>query len=196
MAEQEKINVLIVEDDPDFCFLIKDCLKKENDMTVCGTASSPAQALILAQAMEPDIVLMDLNLTASNLDGIQAAKMIRISTDAKVLILTAFENPQIITDACRRSFASGYIFKSQFSLLLETIRKTAGGHTPQEHLIASLILSELSPAEYSIFELLMGKDLKLQSSPKTIANQKNNLLKKLGLANQSELIHIFKGLTY
>lgn len=196
MIKENKVKILIVEDDPDFCFLIKDSLKKENDMEVCGTASAPDQALVLAQALSPEIVLMDLNLTASSLDGIQAAKNIRLKTDARVIILTAFENPQIITEACRRSFASGYIFKSQFSLLTETIRKTAGGRTPQEHLIASLILSELSPAEYSVFELLMGKDLKLQSSPKTIANQKNNLLKKLGLSNQSELIHIFKGLTY
>ena len=61
-------------------------------------------------------------------------------------------------------------------------------------MIASLILSQLSAAEYSVLELLLGKDLKLQSSPKTISNQKNNLLKKLGLTSVKELKHIFQGL--
>ena len=40
----------------------------------------------------------------------------------------------------------------------------------------------------------MGKDLKLQSSPKTISNQKNHFLKKLGLTSVKELKHVFRGL--
>ncbi len=191
--ERNKIRVLIVEDDPDFCFLIQNTLR-DAGMEVVGIAGTASGALTQALEKKPDIVLMDLRLSQSGLEGIEAGKAIRLRTRAKVLILTSYEDIYTVREACCRSFASGYIFKSQFELLVETIRKTAAGPTPQEYLIISLILSGLSPAEYSILELLTGKDLKLQSSPKTISNQKSHLLKKLGLGSQEELIHIFKGM--
>ena len=191
--EQKKIQVLIVEDDPDFCFLIQETLR-EAGMKVVGTAETAGLALKLAREKNPDVVLMDLCLTDTRMDGIEAGKAIRLQTDAKVIILTSYEDPGVVREACCRSFASGYVFKSQYALLEETVRNTAEGHTPQEYLIASLILSELSPAERSVLELMLGRDLKLQSSPKTISNQKSHLLKKLGLTSRDEVCHLFQGL--
>ena len=189
--ERKKIQVLIVEDDPDFCFLIQETLR-EAGMKVVGTAETAGLALKLAREKNPDVVLMDLCLTDTRMDGIEAGKAIRLQTDAKVIILTSYEDPGVVREACCRSFA--YVFKSQYALLEETVRNTAEGHTPQEYLIASLILSELSPAERSVLELMLGRDLKLQSSPKTISNQKSHLLKKLGLTSRDEVCHLFQGL--
>ena len=191
--ERKKIQVLIVEDDPDFCFLIQETLR-EAGMKVVATAETAELALKLAREKNPDVVLMDLCLTDTRMDGIEAGKAIRLQTDAKVIILTSYEDPGVVREACCRSFASGYVFKSQYALLEETVRNTAEGHTPQEYLIASLILSELSPAERSVLELMLGRDLKLQSSPKTISNQKSHLLKKLGLTSRDEVCHLFQGL--
>ena len=191
--ERKKIQVLIVEDDPDFCFLIQETLR-EAGMKVVGTAETADLALKLAREKNPEVVLMDLCLTDTRMDGIEAGKAIRLQTDAKVIILTSYEDPGVVREACCRSFASGYVFKSQYALLEETVRNTAEGHTPQEYLIASLILSELSPAERSVLELMLGRDLKLQSSPKTISNQKSHLLKKLGLTSRDEVCHLFQGL--
>lgn len=191
--ERKKIQVLIVEDDPDFCFLIQETIR-EAGMKVVGTAETADLALKLAREKNPDVVLMDLCLTDTRMDGIEAGKAIRLQTDAKVIILTSYEDPGVVREACCRSFASGYVFKSQYALLEETVRNTAEGHTPQEYLIASLILSELSPAERSVLELMLGRDLKLQSSPKTISNQKSHLLKKLGLTSRDEVCHLFQGL--
>ena len=56
--------------------------------------------------------------------------------------------------------------RASLGFCLKLLKILLKGHTPQEYMIASLILSQLSAAEYSVFELLMGKDLKLQSSPK------------------------------
>lgn len=192
----DKIQILIVEDDVDFCFLIKSMLKKEETMEVVGCAFNRQDAVRLACSTQPDIVLMDLNLSSVNLDGIEASREIRLLTDAKVIILTAFENPQITIDACKNAFACAYVFKSQFSLLPETIRMAAAGFTPQEYMINSLTLSELSAAERSIFLMMLGEDIVLKSTPKTIYNQKAALLKKLHLKSQAELIHIFGGMRF
>ena len=186
------IRVFIMEDDPDFCFLIRSTLLRQPDMQIVGAAAGREEAVLSATRLNPDIVLADLNLSYSKMDGIDAAREIRLATQAKIIILTAFENPQIVTEASKRAFASGYVFKSQFDFLVETIRKTAVGSTPQEHLIRQLLLSELSPAELSVMDMLLGGDIKLQSSQKTISNQKTSLLKKLGLKSQKELVHLFK----
>ena len=186
------IRILIVEDDADFAFLIKNTVNSQPDMEAVGIAVNSKEALKFTELLLPDIVLMDLSLSESKLDGIDTARSIRLQTSIKLLILTAFEDPAIILDACRRSFAFGYVFKSQFDLLVETIRKTMEGPTPQEYMIQALILSVLSPAEQSVLNLLLGKEQDLHSSPKTIYNQKASILKKLHLKNQEELIHIFQ----
>lgn len=192
--ENRNIRFIIVEDDCDFIFLIKQMLKNEPDLELVGCAGSKAEAVGLACEAMPHIVLMDLNLSSTKLDGIEASREIRRTTNAKVIILTSFEDPKTVIEASKKSFASGYVFKSQFELIPDSIRNTAKGHTPQEYLINSLIIAELSPAEQSIFNSIMsGTDLAALSSQKTIANQKTNIFKKLGVKNQAELLHIFGG---
>lgn len=185
------IRIFIVEDDLDFCYLIKNTLNAQEDFSVLGESQDADTAVASAINLKPDIVLMDLNLSSTDLDGVEAGRRIRLATDAKIIILTAFEDPDIVISSCVRSFASAYIFKSQFECLAESIRAAAKGNTPQQYLIHASILSCLSPAEKSVFDLMMGKPMNLQSSSKTIANQKTSILKKLGLKSQKELVHIF-----
>ena len=188
---QKEIRVLVVEDDDDFARLILHTLQQSDDLRCVGIAKGRQQAVQMAKQQLPDVVLMDLNLSSSYMDGVDAARGIRTAIHTKIVILTVFENPEIILEASKRSFASGYLFKSQFSLLAGTLRSTVRGHTPQEWMIRSLILSDLSYAERTVFDMMMGKKIELFSSPKTIANQKTTILKKLGLHSQWELNMVF-----
>lgn len=186
------IKIIFAEDDTDFVYLIQEFLKNESDFEVLGYADNKDDAISLAQKLKPDIVLMDLNLSSPYLDGIDAAKQIRLTTDAKVLLLTSFYQPDIIIEASKKAFASGYIFKSQYGQLPGMIRATAAGSTPQEEFIRALIVSELSVAEKTVLELIMGKHVEISSSEKTIANQKTQIFKKMGLRNSNEILHVFK----
>lgn len=159
-------------------------------MEVVKACSTRCEAVRYASENAPDIVLMDLNLSDLELEGIEASKEIRISTYAKVIILTAIEDPTMVIDASVKAFASGYVFKSQFESLVQTIRSTANGYTPQECLIRAAVLSMLSPAEQAVLDYLMGNMDSILSSAKTISNQKTSILKKLGLKNQKELIQV------
>ena len=145
----KKIKVLLVEDDLDFVFLIKKMIEKDERLEYTGHASTKKTGIEMAQTQKPDIVIMDLNLSGSELDGIETAKEIRLTTDAKVLLLTSFEQPEIVLNASKKAFASGYIFKSQCRTLTETVYKTATSATPQELFIKELILAELTSAERS-----------------------------------------------
>ena len=97
--ERVPIRVLIVEDDDDFAYLIRDQLTRQGDMEVVGRARDRRGALALAQSLEPQVVLMDLSLSAAQMDGVEAARDIRIATGAKVVILTVYEDPKVVLEA-------------------------------------------------------------------------------------------------
>ena len=65
-------------------------------MRILGSTASGEEAVYLAQRLDPDIVLMDLNLSLEELDGIEAARKIRLYTRAKVILVTAFEAQSIV----------------------------------------------------------------------------------------------------
>lgn len=192
--ENGRIQVLIVEDDDDFAYLIRNQLSQQTDLEVVGRAYDRRSALSLAQSLTPQVVLMDLSLSGAQLDGVEAARDIRIATGAKVVILTVYEDPKVVLEASCRAFASGYVFKSQFALIPETVRTTARGTTPQECMILSLILDRLSPAERAVLDYILGRKPEPVSSPKTMANQKTSILRKLGLHSQRELLQVFRSL--
>lgn len=187
----DRIRILSVEDDGDFERLIQKTLAVEKDFEVAGSCGNGEDALKMAMELAPDIVLMDLNLGSGARDGVLAARQIRLRTDAKVIFLSVYDDPEIIVPACREAFASGYVLKTQFPLLTPTIRQISQGPTPQSHLICDAILSVLSPAEKSVLYWMAGVKGVPNSSAKTIANQQTSVLHKLGLKNKSAAAHIF-----
>ena len=189
---KESIKVLIVEDDDDFAYLLQKELGRQERIVLVGICREKEEAIPQTETLRPDIVLMDLHLGSSYSDGIEASRRIRIATDAKVLILTALGADEIIRKAAGRSFASGYIFKDQMPLLIENIYAAADRVTGQEKILAQASLSCLSAAEKTVFYMMLGREERLRSSKKTIANQKTQILKKLGLDNVNELRHVFR----
>jgi len=188
---EEKIRVLLVEDDIDFVFLIKKLIKKDKRLESVGYAQSKVLGVELAKELKPDIVLMDLNLSGSELDGIEAAKEIKLSTGAKILLLTSFEQPDIIINASKKAFASGYVYKSQCQTLADTIYKTATSITPQELFIKEMIKNELTSAEQGVIKDMAAGVMSV-SSFSTIANQKTSIFKKLGIKSTDELVKVIK----
>lgn len=192
--KQNEIKVYLVEDDRQFAFLVEKTLEKEPDLRFMGNCSQADLVMNKVLDIHPDIVLVDLCLGGKYLEGIEIARNIRIHTDAKVIILTAYEDINTINKACTHSFASDYLFKRNFSMLTERIRSCANGITSNEMLIFSLILSNLTPSEQSQFYKILGMNVELSSSPKTQANQKLQLLKKLQLSDSKDICHLFKNI--
>lgn len=189
MAEPYK--VLLVEDDPDFIYLIRQVIEKSGALSFLAAAKSGEGGIALAQKLRPDVVLMDLNLPGG-IDGVAAARAIRLGTEARVLLLTSAEDPDTIINASKQAFASGYIFKSQCQTLVDVICRTCEASTPQSTFIKELALSSLSPAERNVAEMLLRGDKALSSTGKTIANQKTSIFRKLGLRSTADLMHVFK----
>lgn len=131
------IRIMLVEDDLDYRYLIEQALRREADFELCTSCTDGKSAVQTALMEQPDIVLMDLCLAHSPIDGAEASRQIRLQTDARVIILTSREDFETVIRASTHAFASAYLFKSNFPVLIPMIRETAQGVTSQAHLICS-----------------------------------------------------------
>ena len=100
-------------------------LQAAPELCVVGEAANGEQAVELARAERPDLVLMDIRMPV--LDGIEATRRITAEQDAKVLILTTFD-PDEYVYAALHGGASGFLLKDIAPRrLIEAVRTVAAG---------------------------------------------------------------------
>ena len=189
------IQVIIVEDDRDFIYLIETLLAGECDIQVIGSYEKEITGQLPEEFFKADLVIMDLNLSGGREGketGIRMAKKIRCQTDAKFLILTGYEEPETILWAGRQTFASGYLLKKNYQGLSFMIRSILAGNAPEEIYICSALLRKLSHAERYVLMEYLGYEVKTNSSSKTKSNQMSSIVQKFGLNRPSDLYRIFK----
>lgn len=122
----EKISLIIVDDHPMFLAGLQQLFKKQVDFAVMGAAENVSQLEDLLQKGTPTLILMDIEMPAG--DGISATSFVRKhSPTTKVVILTGYDNPDLIFRALKAG-AVGYLLKnSRPKDILETLRKVAAG---------------------------------------------------------------------
>jgi DNA-binding NarL/FixJ family response regulator len=118
--------VLIADDHTLFAEALEAILAVDDRIAVVGRAKDGSEAVDLAGALRPDVVLMDISMPV--MDGIEATALIAEQVpDASVLVLTGSDAPADI-DAARRAGASGYVTKDRIAAeLVEAILDAAPG---------------------------------------------------------------------
>lgn len=122
------IKVLVVDDHPLLRDGISALIGSQNDVALCGEASSGAEALDRHRELRPDVTLMDLQMPVMN--GFDALVAIRSEfADARIIVLTNYRG-DVPARALLRAGASGYLLKSGVrGQLLDAIRKVHDGGT-------------------------------------------------------------------
>lgn len=122
------IRVLLADDQALLRGTFRMLFDATDDMETVAEASNGREAVELAGAQRPDVVLMDIRMP--EMDGLEATQLISESEDlagVKVLILTTFENDEHVAEALRAG-ASGFLGKgARPEELLEAVRTVAGG---------------------------------------------------------------------
>jgi two-component system nitrate/nitrite response regulator NarL len=123
--------VLIVDDHPLFRRGVAQLLEMEPDIKIVGEASNGAEALALANAHAPDLILLDLQMKdaggapESGIDVLAALK--RDNPDCRVVMLTVSDAPDHVADAMRAG-ADGYLLKDMDpEALVAQVRAALGG---------------------------------------------------------------------
>jgi DNA-binding NarL/FixJ family response regulator len=203
------IRILIADDHGIVRAGLKLLLSRIAGTEVVAEASDGREAVRLAKAFEPDIVLMDVAMPLLN--GLDAARQItRDNPHAGIIVLSMYTDESYILRALDAG-AKGYLLKDNADEELEkAIRSVAAGRPFFSQVIADTLLEEhvhimrkqgvtdsyklLTEREREVLHLLAeGKSNKeaaavLSVSPYTVDTHRTNLMQKLGLHNTAEIV--------
>jgi DNA-binding NarL/FixJ family response regulator len=120
------ISVLLVDDQELMRMAFRMVIESQADLRVAGEAANGLQAVAQVEALQPDVVLMDVRMP--DLDGVEATRRIVGSgNNARVIILTTFDLDEYVYAALRAG-ASGFLLKdAQPADLLTAIRAVSSG---------------------------------------------------------------------
>lgn len=204
----EKTSILIADDEPTFRSGLRALLKSANELALVGDAETGGEAIRLAAELQPDIILMDINMPGVN--GIEATRRIlNTSPHIGILILTMFEDDDSVF-AAMRAGARGYLLKGALKAeILRAIQTVEGGGVVFGAAIAqrmmryfagvkpiesSDLFPELTDREREILALIAeGRSnneiaQRLVLSGKTIRNHITNIFSKLQVADRAHAI--------
>jgi DNA-binding NarL/FixJ family response regulator len=184
---------------------LKQILAAAGDIDVLGEASDGTQVMERVRGLDFDVLLLDMSMPGRS--GIELIRQVRAEKPKlKVLILSMHEEHQYAVRAIRAG-ASGYLTKESASRqLVDAIRKVAaGGAFISAEVAQQLALgampdakgpphASLSDREFQIFRMIADglavSDIaaRLNLSVKTVSTHKSNILQKMNMATQGELI--------
>jgi DNA-binding NarL/FixJ family response regulator len=110
------IRVLIADDHPLFVQALEAILATDARIRVIGTARDGRQAVELARALKPTVVLMDISMPV--LDGIEAARELRDADSSICVLMLTGSNSSVDIDRAREAGAAGYVTKDRIALEL------------------------------------------------------------------------------
>ena len=123
MAERPMRVLVVIEDDPDFRQLIRLVLASESALEVDGEAANADEALPLAEAMQPDLVILD-HFIEGTIMGIALAPMIKkVAPTAKIMLFTTHD---LAVEVSREPAIDRYLRKHDLNLLLPAVREMLG----------------------------------------------------------------------
>ncbi|HEU4323780.1 MAG TPA: response regulator transcription factor [Roseiflexaceae bacterium] len=137
------IRILLVDDQTLIRQGIKTLLDLEPDLEVVGLASSGREALEAAEALRPDVVLMDVRMP--EMDGVAATRVLTERfPGVGVIILTTFDDEEYIFEGLKAG-ARGYLLKDISSEeMAQAVRAVAAGQALIQPSIARKVVAEFS----------------------------------------------------
>ncbi len=204
----ETVEILIADDHPFFRRGIKSLLQTLEGLKVVGEASTGEEAVRLAADLEPDLILMDLNMPGLN--GVQAThQIVSRSPHTGILILTMSDDDDSVFNAMRAG-ARGYVLKEiDQDGLLEAIRVVASGGAIFSPKVATRLMhffaTPVPPSSAQLFPDLTDREREVLAliaqglsnqqiaermflSMKTVRNYISNIFSKLQVTDRARAI--------
>jgi DNA-binding NarL/FixJ family response regulator len=202
------LRILIADDHPIYRSGLKLSLSSMEGFEVVGEASNGEEAVAATAALNPDVIVMDVNMPGLN--GVDATRRItQADPEQAVLMLTMFDDADSVF-AAMRAGARGYVVKgSGEDEIVAAIRAVSQGQAIFSASVAARVISffgsakpaaepaafpELTDREREVLELIaLGVSnpviaTRLGLSPKTIRNNVSNIFLKLQVADRAQAI--------
>jgi DNA-binding NarL/FixJ family response regulator len=195
------IRLLIVDDHPVVRDGLSGMFEPDSGLEVVGQAGDGAEAVRLAQARQPDVILMDLRMPG--MDGVAAiTELARRGSTARVLVLTTYDTDSHVLPAIEAG-ATGYLLKdAPRGELLRAVRAAAQGQAVLSPAVATRLMSRvrapgaepLSQRELEILELVAAGTTNREAAARLFISEatvKTHLLHiyaKLGVSDRAAAV--------
>jgi two-component system, NarL family, response regulator NreC len=202
------ISIVLADDHPVVRRGMQTLLEAEPDFAIIGEAGDGLESVRLVENLQPDVLILDLMMPG--LSGLEALRIIRKrSPRTRVVVLSMHDTHAFVAEALMNG-ATGYVLKGSDELnLVRAVREAAGGRRflcppVTERAIDAYIerarAASLDPhdtltaREREVLQLTAegktGPEIaaRLHISQRTVENHRANLMRKLLLKNQSELV--------
>ena len=206
MAKQLQIRIVLAEDHHLVRKGLKSLLAKERDFDVVGEASDGLEALQMTEKLKPDVLLLDLAMP--RMHGLEVIRRVRVSTPTHVVVCSMHSDEPYVAEALRAG-AGAYVLKDGTPeelvgainavskgdhFLTPRIKKNAlaaalGSSSRPDDPLSHLTERErvvLQHAAEGLSNLEIGQ--KLFISSRTVESHRANLMKKLNLTCQTDLV--------
>jgi DNA-binding NarL/FixJ family response regulator len=202
------LSIVLADDHPLVRLGMRTLLESEPDFSIVGEAGDGLETTRLVERLQPDVLVLDLMMPGLN--GLEALRIIRQrSPRTRVVVLSMHSNNAFVAEALKNG-ATGYVLKgSSEEDPVHAVREAVAGRRflsapVTERAIEAYIEQSraaeldphetLTPREREVLQLAAeGKTsseiaARLHVSHRTVENHRANLMRKLGLQNQSELV--------
>jgi two-component system, NarL family, nitrate/nitrite response regulator NarL len=109
-VNSDRIRILIVDDHTLLLDALCDLLGMEADIEIAGKARDGAAAVAMAGQVQPDLVLLDVEMPGSP-PTVTIRRLLETSPEAKIVVLSMYDNPELVQEVLDAG-ASGYLHKS------------------------------------------------------------------------------------
>jgi len=213
MSGAPGLRVIVADDHALVRHGFQSILASEDDIDVVGEASDGREALSIASAEQPDVVLMDIRMPV--MDGIEATRLITSDsqlTRTSVIVLTTFDLDEYVFGAIRAG-ASGFLLKGVEPVqLIGAVRTVAAGEAlldpgatrrlieayvngpPERPPKAASLPNDLTSREIELLTLIAGGSTNaeiaedLVISPLTVKSHVSRILTKMGARDRTQLV--------
>jgi DNA-binding NarL/FixJ family response regulator len=202
------ISIVLADDHPVVRRGLQTLLEAEPDFSIVGETGDGLETVRLAERLQPDVLILDLMMPG--LSGLEALRIVRRrSPRTRVVVLSMHNNNAFVATALKDG-ATGYVLKGcEEENLVRAVREAAAGRRflspPVTERAIDAYIEQARAAQLDPHETLSARErevlqlaaegktgaeiaARLHISQRTVENHRANLMRKLGLKNQSELV--------
>ncbi|WLQ15757.1 two-component system response regulator NarL [Hahella aquimaris] len=199
-----KATIMMVDDHPLFRKGIRQLIELEDELDIVAEAKNGEEGLARAKELEPDLILLDLNM--QGMDGLDTLRAIRAAgVDSRIIMLTVSDNEADVVN-CFRAGADGYLLKDmEPEDILEKIKQVTLGKMAISERLTEILASalrkpveaadpsaSLTSREYEILTRIaqghsnkvIARDLNISDG--TVKVHVKHILKKMGMRSRVE----------
>ncbi|WP_195821880.1 response regulator transcription factor [Roseobacter sp. MH60115] len=199
MSDTPSIKTLIVDDHPMVADGIQSILESYDDIEVVGTCNSARSAIDQLSTLDPDVILMDLNMP--DMGGLTATEIIlEQRPGTRILVLSMHDSPEYISSALNHG-AMGYVLKD---VPTDEIKQAIDVVMSGERYLCTGARGSLEPKGDNAREALTGREqtillqlaqgksnkevaIALDISVRTVETHRKNIKRKLGISSTAGL---------